>query len=823
MIEVCGNLISDLSRQEERSDNYKTQINAFFDVLEERFLDINPYCRCRAIQVFMRICDLEQKFPKRRQAAAELAARSLEDKSSNVRRNAIKLLSKLVSTHPFSVMHGGLLAYKEWTDRLDTVDAELNALRPPETPGFEGGDMTQVDPELLDDATQIPDESPSKAPRMSDEEKAAAVQKAAEQAATSELMTRLQLTRKYYNEAIRFIEVLHSGSTIVTQLLSSRNKSEVIEAMDFFVVLDAYKIETARDGIRRMLRLIWTKGNSDEGKGVQTHLIDCYKGLFFDAPGSFTPNDAANYIARNMISLTFGATPAELTCLEQLLSTMMKAGNVSEAVIAKLWQVYSIQKKEISRTQRRGSIIVLGMLALADPEVVVKEIEAMLRIGLGGFGRADLVLAKYTCIALRRMIPGRQAKSKEVVGIPKLASDHSVLVKLVAMLEIETASKEWYGVAEHALNAIYTLSKHPDVLCSGILRRKTRFVFAPHLQQRPPSSHASISGEEEQQRPGTASTDGQEPKPKPASAALSQLLYVVGHVAIKQIVHLELCELDFKRRKVEQEKNKAATAPQKEDNAEEDELDLIGGTTEDDFQDAMAHIRERELLYGENSLLAKFGPLVVEILANNNSYPDRDLQASATLCLAKLMCVSAEYCEKNLPLLITIMERSEDPIVRSNAVIALGDMAVCFNHLIDENTDFLYRRLNDDDDSVKRTCLMTLTFLILAGQVKVKGQLGEMAKCLEDDDKKIADLARMFFTELATKDNAVYNHFVDMFSLLSAERNLDETSLRRIVKFLIGFIEKVCFFFALSCPPPFNFLVISANVGPGKTRTPACR
>lgn len=717
-----------------------------------------------------------------------------------MRRNAIKLLSKLVSTHPFSVMHGGLLSYKEWTERLDSVDAELNALRPPQTPGFEAGDMTQVDPELLDDATQLPDESPSKAPRMTEEEKAEAVQKAAEQAATSELLTRLQLTRKYYNEAIRFIEILHSASTIVIQLLSSRNKSEVIEAMDFFVMMDAYKIETARSGIRRMLRLIWTKGNSDEGKGVQSHLIDCYKDLFFDAPGSFTPNDAANYIARNMISLTFGATPAELTCLEQLLSTMMKAGNVSEAVIAKLWQVYSIQKKEISRTQRRGSIIVLGMLSLADPEIVVKEIEAMLRIGLGAYGRSDLVLAKYTCIALRRMIPGRQAKSKEVVGIPKLANDHSVLVRLAAILEIETTSKEWYGVAEHALNAIYALSKHPDVLCSDIIRRKTVFVFQPHLQPRPTSSHASVEGtesgeerlEEVEEQPGTTPTEAEEAKSKPASAALAQLLYVVGHIAIKQIVHLELCELDFKRRKVEQEKNKAAAAPQKQDNAEADELDLIGGTTEDDFQDAMAHIRERELLFGEHSLLAKFGPLVIEILANNNSYPDRDLQASATLCIAKLMCVSAEYCEKNLPLLITIMERSEDPIVRSNAVIALGDMAVCFNHLIDENTDFLYRRLNDEDASVKRTCLMTLTFLILAGQVKVKGQLGEMAKCLEDEDKKIADLARMFFTELATKDNAVYNHFVDMFSLLSAEPNLDEQALRRIVKFLIGFVEKVC-------------------------------
>ncbi|KAJ5288481.1 hypothetical protein N7478_001511 [Penicillium angulare] len=790
VIEVCGNLISDLSRQEEPNENYKTQINAFFDVLEERFLDINPYCRCRAIQVFMRICDLEQKFPKRRQRAAELAARSLEDKSSNVRRNAIKLLSKLVATHPFSVLHGGQLSFKEWNERLDGVDAELNALRPPETPGFDA-DITQgvdVDPELLDDATQLPDESPSKAPRMTEEEKEVAVKKAAEQAATSELLTRLQLTRKYYNEALRFIEVLHSGSAVVSQLLSSRNKSEVIEAMDFFVMLDAYKVETARSGIRRMLRLIWTKGNSDEGKGVQTHLIDCYKGLFFDAPDTFSPNDAANYIARNMISLTFGSTPAELTCLEQLLSTMMKAGNVPETVIAKLWQVYSVQKKEISKTQRRGSIIVLGMLALADPEIVVKEIEAMLRIGLGGLGRSDLVLAKYTCIALRRMVPGRQAKSKDI-GIPKLANDHSVLTKLAAILEIDSNSKEWYGVAEQAISAIYTLSKHPDVLCSDILRRKTQFVFQPH-SQRPSSSHTSIEGDD--QRPGTASTDEQSSKAKPSSAALSQLLYIVGHIAIKQIVHLELCELDFKRRKAEQEKNKTAeaAAQKKDDNAEDDELDLIGGTTEDDFQDAMAHIRERELLYGENSLLAKFGPMVAEICANNNTYSDRDLQASATLCLAKLMCVSSEYCEKNLPLLITIMERSEDPIVRSNAVIALGDMAVSFNHLIDENTDFLYRRLNDDDPSVKRTCLMTLTFLILAGQVKVKGQLGEMAKCLEDDDKKIADLARMFFTELATKDNAVYNHFVDMFSLLSAERNLEEASLRRIVKFLIGFVEK---------------------------------
>lgn len=447
MIEVCGNLISDLSKQEERSENYMSQINGFFEILEDRFLDINNYCRCRNIQVYMKLCDLDQKFPKRRQSAAELTARSLEDKSSNVRRNAIKLLGKLVSTHPFSVMHGGQLSYSEWNKRLQAVEAELNALKPPAgSPGLAEKDSNHdtVDDALLDEATVLENDK-NEPPPLSIEEQAAVLKKAAEEAATSELLARLQLTRKYYVEAIRFIDVLHAVTPTVCQLLSSKNKSEVIEAMDFFVVIDAYKIEAARTGIRRMLRLIWTKGNSDEGKGVQTHLIDCYRGLFFEAPGSFSENDAANYIARNMISLTFGATPAELTSLEQLLSTMVKGEHVSELVITKLWQVYGVQKQAISKNQRRGAIIVLGMLAMADPGIVVKEMGTMLRIGLGSLGQVDLGLAKYTCVALRRINPTK-AKAKDAPApFSKLDNDHAVLAQLANIVELVSDSKEWYG------------------------------------------------------------------------------------------------------------------------------------------------------------------------------------------------------------------------------------------------------------------------------------------------------------------------------------------------------------------------------------------
>lgn len=269
---MCGNLIIDLTKEDERSENHKAQMNAFFDVLQERFLDINPYCRSKAIQVYYnKLLDLENKFPKRRQRVADLALRSLEDKSSNVRRNAIKLLTKLVTSHPYSALHGGTLKLSEWQQRFDIVDKELNALQPP--PGsLESGEEApavgneSVDPDLLDDATMVQDENEDEdddedgdegegeEPKQRKTPRTPKVSKASQPPPTpqiqlmenSEEISRLQLTRRYYGEAIRFIETIHEASPIVCQLLSSKNKNEIIEAMDFFKMLDVHKMETAK-------------------------------------------------------------------------------------------------------------------------------------------------------------------------------------------------------------------------------------------------------------------------------------------------------------------------------------------------------------------------------------------------------------------------------------------------------------------------------------------------------------------------------------------------------------------------------------------------
>ena|SRR6185312_2399238 len=103
------------------------------------------------------------------------------------------------------------------------------------------------------------------------------------------------------------------------------------------------------------------------------------------------------------------------------------------------------------------------------------------------------------------------------------------------------------------------------------------------------------------------------------------------------------------------------------------------------------------------------------------------LQFSATLALAKFMCVSSQYCETYLPLLFNVLEKSNDDTLRCNIIIALGDLVVLFNNIIDPEINVLYELLADESLEIKRNALMVLTHLILNGMIKTKGQLGEVS------------------------------------------------------------------------------------------------
>jgi condensin complex subunit 1 len=113
-------------------------------------------------------------------------------------------------------------------------------------------------------------------------------------------------------------------------------------------------------------------------------------------------------------------------------------------------------------------------------------------------------------------------------------------------------------MAEQAINTIYLLGEQPDVVCDEIIKHLASKVFdSPQPVVTPPADDEPIQDEENMDLDDSATVTG---VATPASREkvgtdmgdaflLSQLVFVVGHVAIKHLVYLELIERELKRRK----------------------------------------------------------------------------------------------------------------------------------------------------------------------------------------------------------------------------------------------------------------------------------
>lgn len=150
--------------------------------------------------------------------------------------------------------------------------------------------------------------------------------------------------------------------------------------------------------------------------------------------------------------------------------------------------------------------------------------------------------------------------------------ENPIFRKLQEAVEHPCRSKDWFGLAEQAINTVYALGEHPDVFCDGLIKKFTTRAFSRSSPASAPSSQPLGSQPEDggdpdamdEDHPGDVSRvtedaaggsqhgHGQEGGGKRDvgdAFELSQLLFIVGHVAVKHIVFLELVEREWKRQK----------------------------------------------------------------------------------------------------------------------------------------------------------------------------------------------------------------------------------------------------------------------------------
>ncbi|XP_074509405.1 condensin complex subunit 1 [Sebastes fasciatus] len=608
-------------------------------------------------------------------------------------------------------------------------------------------------------------------------------QKEAEKEGEDGELKKQEMLVQYLKDTETFALQVERAISVINTMLYWKTTSVVQEAVQFCVTVCEFSVANSVSGVRKMLPLVWSTDAA-----IKDAVVQAYKRLYLNPQGD-TIRTKAHTLVDSLSELMVDASLGTIQCLEEIVQEFFGSDSVLQSTVVQvLWERFT-GKRETSGLHRRAAVLLLGMAARAEREVVLSNLDTLCSVALGEKVTEDFLLARDAVITICSITDHvRQSK-----GAPfRLPQDHQLFTCLTQAIAEGVVMEDpyWHSFMEQAVRLLYFLSESPDQLCSRLLQRSARLL----LDQIAEGGELNKDAVQTQEGSQESSEQGEQVN----CVCLAQLLALCGCVAFWQVSHLERSvSAELRRRRGEteerEEKEKGPSRKAKQaanESAMEEELGLMGASAEDTEAELIRKICETELLSEEN-LLCSFLPLLVRVCSSPGRYSHPQLTAAACLALSQYMMISPSVCEENIRLMFTVLERSALPVVRANAIIALGDLTVRFPNILEPWTQNLYARLSDEVPSVRQTAVTVLTQLVLKDVLKVKGQVSEVAVLLIDPEPHITSLALNFFNELATKDNAIYNLLPDIISRLSdPERGMTSEDFNTIMKQLFSYITK---------------------------------
>ncbi|XP_032501460.1 condensin complex subunit 1 isoform X2 [Phocoena sinus] len=556
----------------------------------------------------------------------------------------------------------------------------------------------------------------------------------AEKCRENDELVKQEMLVQYLQDAYSFSLKITEAIGIISQMMYEHTTTVVQEATEFFVAVFQFGVPQALFGVRRMLPLIWSKE-----PGVREAVLNAYRQLYLRPKGD-SARAKAQTLIHNLSLLLVDASVGTIQCLEEILCEFVQKDELKPAVTQVLWE-RATKKVPCSPLERCSSVMLLGMMARGKPEIVGSNLDTLVSIGLDEKLPQDYRLAQQVCRAIANISDRRKPSLGKRHPPFRLPQEHCLFERLQETVTKGVVCPDplWIPFKEAAVTLIYQLAEGPEVICARMLQGCAK---------------QALEKLGEKSSPQEATKDA----PVLPTFLLMNLLSLAGDVALQQLVHLEQAvsgELCRRRVLREEQEHKAKEPKEKNPSSEatmEEEMGLVGATADDTEAELIRGICELELLDATRS----------------------------SLQLLHLPSASSARSEK-----------SSLPIVRSNLMIATGDLAIRFPNLVDPWTPHLYARLRDPAQQVRKTAGLVMTHLILKDMVKVKGQVSEMAVLLIDPAPQIAALAKNFFNELSHKGNAIYNLLPDIISRLSApEGGVEEEPFHTIMKQLLSYITK---------------------------------
>ncbi|NWX48972.1 CND1 protein, partial [Steatornis caripensis] len=607
-------------------------------------------------------------------------------------------------------------------------------------------------------------------------------------------LVKQEMLVQYLQDAYNFSVKITEALSLISKMMYENCVSVVQEAIEFFVTVSQFGVPQALLGVRRMLPLIWSKE-----PGIKEAVLNAYRRLYL-SPSGDSERARAQGLVHSLSLIMVDASLGTIQCLEEIISEFMQKDEIKPAVIQLLWERFT-EKSRCSSLEQRAAVMLLGMMARGKPEIIGSNLDVLVTVGLSEKVCEDYRLAQEVCNAISKLTRTPKPALGKNNAPFRLPQNHVLFGCLSETLSKGFAqpSTHWIPFMETAVMLIYQLAEGAEEICAHILQMCSQQALEKLQEADGRKADPGVS-------PSRVS-DGASSLP---TFLLMHLVSLVGQVALQQVAYLEVSvSAELRRRRIlrEEEKTKKYSEnsmkkqrPQSTGNemTMEEELGLVGASADDTEAELVRSICETELLDGKH-LFSAFVPLVLKICNNPGLYSDSALSAAAALTLGKVCMISSEFCDSHLRLLFTMMEKSTLPSVRSNLIIAAGDLAIRFPNLVEPWTSHLYARLRDSCPSVRQTAGLVMTHLILKDMVKVKGQVSEMATLLIDPEEAIMGVAQNFFSELSNKasrcsgtlGNAIYNLLPDIISRLSDPNcGIEEESFHTIMRHLFSYITK---------------------------------
>lgn len=816
IIYIYGEIIIKVLNQETTAKDLKLKQmrNELLDTLCEHIHDTNAIARSKTLQTWRRICDEKAMPLNYMNEVMKKCVGRMEDIASSVRKSAFQLLCDLIRKNPY-----GIVNIETSLNQIETEFIKEDGILKKLT---ENNDLNEdeEEEELNEDLDSTQTTNSEELKKQQDKEK-------------QQQIILLQKSKvNYLKDTLEFIRQIESAIPKLSRLLFSKTQTDVLEVISFFVTCYEHGLTDMVFGIRKMLSLVLYAE-----KTIKDAVINAYKKLYL------TNNNNSLLAAKQLIKLVQDLTICERDALEELIGEFALSGELDNSIIQILWEIFTNNDPQQS-LNRLNALILLGMIIRKIPEKGRANITVLVDYGLNIVSEvatnSDMIRISETCHVFSLIgtdtnsrsltqqetttTDSKNKKNKKEQQTPKLQfnnepfklpNQHFLFTKLEEIIVQQFSNLKtnyWTQMVENALSCLFKLADNPMLLVEVIIEKL--------MLQIPIFKHL-IKGQQSDEETMVK------------ASILSRFFSMIGFVATKVLIFLNqsvVCEL--KRRKMCKESqqdldqtkrlNKAASNASKKsmnrrksvkfnqssnDNLEE-EMGLQGAEAEDAELMFIEALIDQKV--AQHSLLAQLLPAIIHILKEPFKYSDETVQLSCSLALVKMMLLSPRICNQYLQLLFTLLEKSTNPLIRSQLIIGIGDLVYRFPNALEPWTSHLYLPLRDaKSPCVRMNTIRVLSHLILKEMIKTRGQIYEIALCTIDSDEKICTLAKAFFQELSMRNNGlvIYNAMPDIISQLSggecsddikatqptsksSARKISEESFRIIVTFLFSFIKR---------------------------------